>query len=71
MRHLRDEMSDVACGERPVGGERAVVEAANALIADSEAIAIVGLGYVGLPLAAEFGKLRTVCLLYTSPSPRD
>ncbi|WP_345542214.1 nucleotide sugar dehydrogenase [Variovorax defluvii] len=30
------------------------------MIADSEAIAIVGLGYVGLPLAVEFGKLRTV-----------
>lgn len=60
MRNLGDEMFDVACGESPVAGESAIVEAARALIADSEAIAIVGLGYVGLPLAVEFGKLRTV-----------
>ena len=41
-------------------------------------IAVIGMGYVGLPLAVEFGKqFNTVgfdindCLLYTSPSPRD
>jgi UDP-N-acetyl-D-galactosamine dehydrogenase len=60
MRHPRDEVFDVACGERPVDGESAIVEAARSMIADSEAIAIVGLGYVGLPLAVEFGKLRPV-----------
>ena len=60
MRHPRDEMFDVACGERLVVGESATVEAAGPMIADSEAIAIVGLGYVGLPLAVEFGKLRPV-----------
>ncbi|VTU40973.1 UDP-N-acetyl-D-glucosamine 6-dehydrogenase [Variovorax sp. PBS-H4] len=53
-------MLDVACGGRAVADEPAILEAARALIADSEAIAIVGLGYVGLPLAAEFGKVRTV-----------
>jgi UDP-N-acetyl-D-glucosamine/UDP-N-acetyl-D-galactosamine dehydrogenase len=60
MRHPRDEVFDVACGGRPVDGESAIVEAARSMIADSEAIAIVGLGYVGLPLAVEFGKLRPV-----------
>jgi len=60
VRRLRDEVFDVACGERPVAGQGPVAETAQALIADSEAIAVVGLGYVGLPLAAEFGKRRTV-----------
>jgi UDP-N-acetyl-D-galactosamine dehydrogenase len=60
MRHLPDELVDIACGECPDVGERALVEVPRAVIADSEAIAIVGLGYVGLPLAVEFGKQRTV-----------
>ena len=53
-------MFDVPCGERPVVGESTGIEAARAVVADSEAIAVVGLGYVGLPLAVEFGKVRTV-----------
>ena len=60
MRHLPDEMFDIACGECADVSERALAEVPRALIADSEAIAIVGLGYVGLPLAVEFGKQRTV-----------
>ena len=32
----------------------------NSVIKINEAIAIIGLGYVGLPLAVEFGKIRPV-----------
>ena len=32
----------------------------NPVNATNKPIAIIGLGYVGLPLAVEFGKLRTV-----------
>ena len=46
------------------------------IISKKPKLSIIGLGYVGLPLAVEFGKKFTtigfdICLLYTSPSPRD
>ena len=60
--HLRDGAFDAAIEECLAAKDVADVTAnrAHTRIAQAEAIAIVGLGYVGLPLAVEFGKQRTV-----------
>src|SRR2546430_20600 len=46
--------------DRQIGRE-AVVETRTGLAAGGDVVAVVGLGYVGLPLAVEFGKsCRTI-----------
>jgi UDP-N-acetyl-D-galactosamine dehydrogenase len=51
---------DAAYSERPAAGRDTLAGAVCAPVADSDAIGVIGLGYVGLPLAVEFGKQRTV-----------